>query len=988
VCLLLAAGVASASYYAADVVLPASARASGPGAEWYTSLWVTNPGAAQDVELLLLKAGQANPEPQRVTVRLEAGETRRWENVLTELFGLPSGSGAIRARAGEPILVTSRTYDRPAGTTLAETTGLGMAAVPVKLALRVGQSTTLQGVPVTAGGDFRYNFGVVEVGGAPVTVAIVLKDGNGNRLGSRSLTLDAQQPVQLRAEDLLPAAAGAARAELPADGVVEIAVASGNGAIVTWATQIANGSQDSTSFEMAIDAERLTGETGPMGPTGPTGPTGPAGPEGTPGPAGPPGPIGPTGPAGPAGAIGLTGPAGPTGPTGLTGSIGLTGPAGPTGATGAPGLATLSRTTAEPAGANCAFGGVLVEMGSDVNGNGTLDAGEENAALTRFVCNGAVGETGPVGPTGPTGAQGPIGETGATGAVGPTGPIGPTGATGAQGPVGETGLTGAVGPTGPIGPTGATGAQGPVGETGATGAVGPTGPIGPTGATGAQGPVGATGMTGAVGPTGPIGPMGATGPQGLVGETGATGPTGMPGPMGASGLATVSRTTAEPAGVNCATGGVLVEMGLDANGNGTLDAGEENAALTRYVCNGAQGPTGPTGPPGPTGATGSTGPTGSTGATGATGPTGPTGAMGAAGLATVARTTAEPAGANCATGGVKIEMGLDVNGNGVLDAGEENAALTRYVCNGAQGPQGIPGPAGESSADAIWGDGGDGALTVASSLDWSASPPAGTLQYSSITVNAGVTLTIPSGLVLRSTGAVTVNGTIQVRTNPVSLSIGVAASRPGAEGGSNATGGAALSPLLARLLVNPSADAGGWGGGSAAYAGPGGGAVVLLAKGALAVSSSGAIRADGGNGLTASGGQNTGGGGAGGVVVLASATSIANDGTISARGGAGGAHYPIPPAPTDQDTSAGGGGGGGIVLQIAPSISGVAPSVTGGAAGTGAWSVGYAGGGGACGGAGGRSGGPSGGATAGSTGIVSQRVTASPSSLFLSPVRM
>jgi len=383
--------------------------------------------------------------------------------------------------------------------------------------------------------------------------------------------------------------------------------------------------------------------------------------------------------------------------------------------------------------------------------------------------------------------------------------------------------------------------------------------------------------------------------------------------------------------------------------------------------------------------------------------------MGAAGLATVARTTAEPAGANCATGGVKIEMGLDVNGNGVLDAGEENAALTRYVCNGAQGPQGIPGPAGESSADAIWGDGGDGALTVASSLDWSASPPAGTLQYSSITVNAGVTLTIPSGLVLRSTGAVTVNGTIQVRTNPVSLSIGVAASRPGAEGGSNATGGAALSPLLARLLVNPSADAGGWGGGSAAYAGPGGGAVVLLAKGALAVSSSGAIRADGGNGLTASGGQNTGGGGAGGVVVLASATSIANDGTISARGGAGGAHYPIPPAPTDQDTSAGGaggahypippaptdqdtsaggGGGGGIVLQIAPSISGVAPSVTGGAAGTGAWSVGYAGGGGACGGAGGRSGGPSGSATAGSTGIVSQRVTASPSSLFLSPVRM
>ena len=69
--LLFSIGVASASYYAADVVLPASARASGLGAEWYTTLWVTNPGAAQDVELRLMKAGQANPEPQSVTVRLD-----------------------------------------------------------------------------------------------------------------------------------------------------------------------------------------------------------------------------------------------------------------------------------------------------------------------------------------------------------------------------------------------------------------------------------------------------------------------------------------------------------------------------------------------------------------------------------------------------------------------------------------------------------------------------------------------------------------------------------------------------------------------------------------------------------------------------------------------------------------------------------------------------------------------------------------------------
>ncbi len=835
VCMPFTGGVASASFYASDVVLPASARSSGVGAEWYSSLWVTNGAGAQDVELQLLRAGQANPSPQSVTVRLEAGETRRWSDVLTELFGVTGGSGAIRVRAQGPVLVTSRTYDKPAGTALAESTGLGMAAVPVKLALTVGESTTLQGVPLTKGGDFRYNFGVVEVGGAPVTVSIVLKNGSGVRLGSRELWVDAQQPVQLRAEDLLPAPDGATKTALPEDGVVEIGVASGSGAIVTWATQIANGSQDSTSFDMAIDAEKLVGAAGPTGPTGPTGPVGPAG---------------------------------------------------------------------EP------------------------------------------------GPAGRDGAAGPIGPTGLTGAIGPTGPIG------------ATGPTGPIGPTGIAGPTGATGPIGLTGDTGPTGPTGPTGAIGPTGPTGLQGIPGATGPQGPVGPTGPTGLQGATGP---------------------GGLATVAATSMEPAGINCATGGMKVEMGLDADGNGVLDVGEVNAALTRYVCNGALGPQGAEGATGPIGPVGATGATGPTGAVGAVGPTGP---VGAAGLATVARTTAEPAGANCATGGVKIELGLDTNFNGTLDAGEVNAALTRYVCNGAQGPQGIAGPAGASSTDAIWGDGGDGALAIGSSVDWSATPPSGTLQYASITVNAGATLTIPSGVVLRSTGAVTVNGTILVKANPVSPSQGVGATMPGSGSATNSAGGLPVDPLVGRLLVNPSAEAGGHGGGGAGYAGAGGGAIVLLAKGSVSVAATGAIRANGTNGLTGSGGQSTGGGGAGGIVVIASATSIANGGAISAVGGAGGAAIPSPPAPANEDASAGGGGGGGIVLQLAPSIGGAAPNVSGGAAGSGAWAIGYAGGGGACGGAGGRSGGPSGGATAGSAGIAVTRVTVSPSSLFLGPVRM
>ena len=73
------------------------------------------------------------------------------------------------------------------------------------------------------------------------------------------------------------------------------------------------------------------------------------------------------------------------------------------------------------------------------------------------------------------------------------------------------------------------------------------------------------------------------------------------------------------------------------------------------------------------------------------GPAGTNGANGTDGQNSLVKTTTEPAGANCATGGVKLQYGLDANSNGILDVGEINSTLTKYVCNGASGPQ---GPAG------------------------------------------------------------------------------------------------------------------------------------------------------------------------------------------------------------------------------------------------------------------------------------------------------
>ena len=190
---------------------------------------------------------------------------------------------------------------------------------------------------------------------------------------------------------------------------------------------------------------------------------------------------------------------------------------------------------------------------------------------------------GRVGPTGPanvlsvgTVTNGSAGST-ATATITGTAPsqtLNLTLPTGVQGPQGVQGIQGVQGPIGNTGATGLTGA------TGATGATGTQGIIGLTGATGATGATGSTGLTGATG---------ATGAQGVIGLTGAQGIQGLAGTNGTNGKNSLILTTTEAVGANCATGGVKQEYGIDANGNGTLDAGEVDATLTKYICNGVAG---------------------------------------------------------------------------------------------------------------------------------------------------------------------------------------------------------------------------------------------------------------------------------------------------------------------------------------------------------------------------------------------------------------
>jgi uncharacterized protein (TIGR02145 family) len=444
------------------------------------------------------------------------------------------------------------------------------------------------------------------------------------------------------------------------------------------------------------------GPQGPAGATGQTGPTGAQGPTGLTGATGPQGPIGLTGAAGPQGPIGLTGPAGATGAKGDKGDTGAQGPVGPQG-TGVTILGSFSSVNQLPATGSSGDGYLV---------NGNLYVWSTNTSSWSNVGNiqGPQGLAGATGQTGATGAQGPIGQTGpagAIGATGPQGPIGQTGPTGANGAKGDKGDTGAQGPTGLTGPAGATGSTGPQGPIGQTGPAGATGLTGPVGATGPQGPIGQTGPTGSTGAKGDKGETGAQGPTGLTGPAGATGSTGPQGPIGQTGPAGANGTKGDK-GDTGAQGPIGLTGPAGATGSqGPIGQTGPTGAKGDKGDTGAQGPAGATGSQGPSGQTGAQGPAGAAGQTGAAGLQGPAGSNGAEGKSALVKTTTEAAGANCASGGTKVEAGQDANNNGLLDASEVNASLTRFVCNGATGPQGPEGTFqnGSTAGDILYWNG-------------------------------------------------------------------------------------------------------------------------------------------------------------------------------------------------------------------------------------------------------------------------------------------
>lgn len=249
----------------------------------------------------------------------------------------------------------------------------------------------------------------------------------------------------------------------------------------------------------------------------------------------------------------------------------------------------------------------------------------------------------------------------------------------------------------------------------------------------------------------------------------------------------------------------------------------------------------------------------------------------------------------------------------------------------------LVGPAGADGSLRIYGDSSSQSVTYSEN----ATLPPGTMQYYDFTVKSGVTLTVPSGAVIRCYGTFTNLGTINVEfgaqggftaSDEIPVHGFERQAHPGVSSGSagypecldatppqgahGGVGGVGISRAAAALLRYPGSNAGG----GAGHYGRGGGSLVVLAR--AGIHNGGAIIAEGESHYS---------GGGGGIIILASPASVVNKGTINAKGADGA------PAGDEPEWSvgAGGGGGGGIIHLLSPSIEAGSYSVAGGNKGAG-----------------------------------------------------
>jgi len=250
---------------------------------------------------------------------------------------------------------------------------------------------------------------------------------------------------------------------------------------------------------------------------------------------------------------------------------------------------------------------------------------------------------------------------------------------------------------------------------------------------------------------------------------------------------------------------------------------------------------------------------------------------------------------------------------------------------------------------AVFGNGINGSLTISANTAWT---KAGNYyNFTDLTINSGVTLTVSPGVIIRVSGTLTVYGTISAdgkggaggygiygasgsngpATDAVGGSGGKAGNYGNAIGYGGSYGGGGGSVANGPTYQANGGSYGGGGGSSDAAAGQAiggnGGGIITIYGRTINIASGAVITASGTSGTVSASGVAAGGGGGGRIYIYAGSGGYSNSGTLQAIGGNG--------AWGGGGGGAGCGGGGGYIKVTAPSTVTIGATNVAGGSGAG-----------------------------------------------------
>ena len=187
---------------AADVVvIPRVTTAPGQFDAFLVSqLVVYNPSAQPTVlELDLWQRGQANLDPLTAQRTVPAGGLLSIDNLVSDLFGLDPGVGALQVRWEnvDGIAPQVLTYATNQSSLLAPRFG---TLVNGQLASAAGQHTLGFGAELSA--RFRSSYGAVNLSTAPTRLQVTLRRADGTQLAQAELALRPQQHLERTLEGI------------------------------------------------------------------------------------------------------------------------------------------------------------------------------------------------------------------------------------------------------------------------------------------------------------------------------------------------------------------------------------------------------------------------------------------------------------------------------------------------------------------------------------------------------------------------------------------------------------------------------------------------------------------------------------------------------------------------------------------------------------------------------------------------------------------